>query len=191
MRLPRNVLFDVEDTFSELCRICYLPDKTISACKCEMRYHQLCLLRYIKLKMLNMGEEVNLSQIRCKRCKEQFKVKYTEQKRYSCSHYCEKLERNWCEKTFVSIIVLIVLMTTLGIGIFFVAINRGNEIINILFYAFVAAECLVLVLLLIVLCYFVRIELKLTEITLIKVYEWHERRNSSSSLSSEDGHFYS
>lgn len=43
------VIYDIEEDLSMKCCICFLSrPRLISPCPCGMRYHQTCLLRYIR-----------------------------------------------------------------------------------------------------------------------------------------------
>lgn len=143
------VIYDAEEDLSTKCCVCFTSHpRLMTPCQCNTQYHQTCLLRYIREKLLNMKQELDFSQLRCKTCKQQIRFLHYENTHYSCAHFKEKLSRNWCNKTFILMMVLLIAIIAVGI-----LLGGHHPSQGMVYYGLLIGEtilCLVLAIVLIV-----------------------------------------
>lgn len=78
---PSNnvMIFDIEDELRDICRICMRTGQLINPCACQARYHQRCMLLYIRkvlLRSLAVAAQVNVTTVKCRMCNHQLRFLY-------------------------------------------------------------------------------------------------------------------
>lgn len=76
-----------------------------------------------------MKTELDFSQVRCQKCKQQIRFLHYENSHYSCGHFCQKLRRNWCNKGLILIAVIVIAIIVLGI-----VLGRHSKDSGMLYY---------------------------------------------------------
>ncbi len=115
------MIYDPEEDFASKCRICFKKSHhLVNPCRCNFQYHQHCLLKYIRGRLLAMGTQVDLSQIKCRHCHDQIRFLSHQNTQCGCNYFAVKIRRNWCSKTlsiilflFIAIIVIAVVVSQL------------------------------------------------------------------------------
>lgn len=116
-------VYDPEESFTNRCRICYRQgSKLVNPCTCNMQYHQSCILKYIKGRLMSMGKKVDFSQVRCRQCSDQIRFLFHHNNQYSCGYFRSKMRANWCSKTLTIILCLL-----LGIIVIAIIISQTIE----------------------------------------------------------------
>lgn len=188
LRTVRNsaplVIYDAEEDLSGTCCICFTGrPRLVSPCPCRMRYHQTCLLRYIRERLLSMKHELDLTQIRCAQCKQQIRFQYYEHTHYSCTYFCHKIRKNWCNKTLALIILIIIALVALGIILAGHSPGQG-----MIYYGLLIGESILCLLLLALLIVFVQANLTYKEITLVRVFDYVELQHNTGSSDDDQQH---
>lgn len=149
------VIYDAEEDLSTRCCVCFTSHpRLITPCQCNTQYHQTCLLRYIREKLLAMKNELDFSQLRCKKCKQQIRFVYYENTHYSCGQLGEKLKKNWCHKTVILMVILVLAIIAVGILLGGHHPNQG-----MIYYGLLIGETLLCLLLVIVVIVFIQTNL--------------------------------
>lgn len=106
-----------------------MPSNLISVCDCSFKYHEKCLLNWIRQRMKRalITEMVfNASTIKCEspHCQKQIHFLHEERYRYGCDYFCEKLAENKCNSHLVLIFVLFLILG----GFVFVAFYVSDQL---------------------------------------------------------------
>ena len=124
------VIYDAEEDLSHKCCICFKDIPTlINPCQCNILYHQHCLLLYIKEKLEGMRSELDLTLIRCHRCRKQLKFFYIENTHWGCIKH-----RTWCSK--ILLIAIILFTAIIILAVFLVQLEDSQN-----YWAILAVEC--------------------------------------------------
>lgn len=175
------VMYDAEEDLSHKCCICFLETPTlINPCRCSILYHQICLLQYIKEKLLAMRNELDMSQLKCRVCKQQIKFHYIENTHWGCI----KPLRSWCDKTMVCMVMLIIAIIVLSVVLGSLA--HKSKAVYLALLVTISFLCLML---LITAAYLFQKNLTYKEIILVRVYEYAERLQNNTSSSSDSPHY--
>lgn len=130
-----------------------------------------------------MKKELDFSQLRCKKCKQQIRFLHYENTHYSCNYFCNKIRRNWCNKSLILIIALTIAIIALGI-----VLGRHTKNEGMLYYGMLIGESVLVLILIVTIVVFVQSNLVYKEIILVRVYEFVEIRNNTSSSDSSPRH---
>ena len=146
-----------------------------------MEYHQECLLKYIKGRLIAMGSEVDFSRIRCRHCNDQIRFLFHQNTQYGCNYFAAKMRRNWCSKTLSIILCLLVAIIVIGI-ITGIAIDDDSAA----YLAMVVLLSILSVIELGLIMTFIYHNLMYHEVILVKVYQAHEVMRPTHSSSEDD-----
>lgn len=165
-----NIVFwDSEENFAHRCRICFQEDRRlVNPCHCNMEYHQRCLLKYIKGRIVAMGNQVDFSQIRCRHCGDQIRFLSHHNTQYGCSYFAAKMRRDWCNKTLSIILFLLLIIIVIAVIIVLMLIPDTTAHL-----AMLIVEALLSTIELGIIIVFVHHNLMYREIILVKVYHSH------------------
>jgi hypothetical protein len=182
-----KIIFSSEAEPVNKCSICSKGDHIlINPCECPTKYHERCLLLYIKgviKRGLRVQEEMDLSRIRCRQCECQFHLVVTFRSEYSCQVLLRRMERNCCNKhlTAIAVLVIVIIVTVV------ILINQSDSSSNQkLIYALIALLVIEGLALLLVLSHFIQTYLQSKQIVLERVLEMIELRSMASSSSDEN-----
>jgi hypothetical protein len=171
-----KIIFSSEAEPVNKCSICSKGDHIlINPCECPTKYHERCLLLYIKgviKRGLRVQEEMDLSRIRCRQCECQFHLVVL-----------RRMERNCCNKhlTAIAVLVIVIIVTVV------ILINQSDSSSNQkLIYALIALLVIEGLALLLVLSHFIQTYLQSKQIVLERVLEMIELRSMASSSSDEN-----
>lgn len=180
--LPALVVYDPDENFARRCRICYKEARRlVNPCRCNMEYHQHCLLKYIKGRLIAMGSEVDFSRIRCRHCNDQIRFLSHQNTQYGCTYFAAKMRRNWCSKTLTIILFLLVAIIVIGV-IIAIAIDADTAA----YFAMIVVEGVLGVVELGLIMTFIYHNLMYHEVILVKVYQAHEVMRPTHSSSEDD-----
>lgn len=149
------VIYDAEEDLSRKCSLCFLDNGPfVNPCRCNMQYHQKCMLRYIREKLVSMKHELDLTLIKCQVCNHQIRFLHYDHTHYSCIHFCRKIKKNWCNKTLI--FMFFVFLITIAIGIILAGHHSGDGAV---YYGLLIGESILCVILLASLVIFIQTNL--------------------------------
>ena len=110
------VIYDSEEDFGDKCRICFKQGHhLVNPCRCNYQYHQSCILEYIRRRLKAMGNQVDLSKIKCRHCHDQIRFLSHQNTQCGCKYFKAKMQKNWCSKTLAIILFFLVAIIAIAI----------------------------------------------------------------------------
>jgi hypothetical protein len=101
-----------------------------------------------------MKNEIDLSVLKCKQCKTQIKFKYHENVQYSCTNFCNKFKKNWCNKSLIVLFLVFVALVAVG-----VILSEHRAVEGKKYYGLLAAETILCLMFLAMIIIFIQANL--------------------------------